>query len=246
MSEEKSDRIVKLGPDNYPIWQQKVTFLLVTKDLDDAVTEGWLEGGTPTKKAARAKIDKKALAVIGLNIENTQLDKIAGCKTAREAWMALENSYKTKSTAKIMQLSRELMDLKKGSGESLEMYFSRAKSIREQLLMGGHVVEEREVAFRVLTGLPQEYQMVVTVLENSEKTLELDDVMARLLPVEAKIVAQVKVESAYYSGSGSRDNRNQGRECWVCGKKGHFKRNCPVYKERQGNEAACLVREIAL
>ncbi len=228
---EGSVRIAKLNQDNYAVWCKQIMFLLTSKDLDEAVLQDadWLSEGTVAEKKAKARVDRKALALIGLAVEPYFLSVLDGCETAKEAWLALENVYRTKSTARLLQLSRELVGLQKGAGESLAMYVSRAKSIRDQLIMGGQAIEEKEVAWRVLIGLPEEYGMVATLLENSEKELELEEVMARLLPVEQRNLAkEQKVEALY-----TRRSQNKGKkeiECWECGKTGHIKRDCPLLK----------------
>ena len=95
-------RIDPLGVDNYKVWSQKIKFLLTSKDLWEGVEN----------PGSHAPQSKKALSIIGLNVEDHHLGAIEACKTAKEAWELLETTYKSKTNARKMQLTQELRSLK--------------------------------------------------------------------------------------------------------------------------------------
>lgn len=61
------------------------------------------------------------------------VDVIIGCKTSRQAWLALQERLCTMSRVNIMQLKTELQTIGKG-GECIEKYLQRVKSARDQLV----------------------------------------------------------------------------------------------------------------
>jgi len=80
----------------------------------------------------------------------------------------------------------ELSNLKKGSDENIIKYTSRAKGIRQELSMLGSHVDENTLVLQILSGLPAEYDMIKTVLENMDGKRNLANVSAKLLPVEQR------------------------------------------------------------
>jgi hypothetical protein len=63
----------------------------------------------------------------------------------------------------MLQLRKELAQLKMGVLEPVTKYTSRAIEIQDQLRAIGYDVTDQEVAWAVLAGLPPSYDMVVTV-----------------------------------------------------------------------------------
>ena len=172
----------KLDTDNYATWAVKMRFLLVTKDMWSAVTVG-----TDGDGHVNAVTDAKALALIGLCVEDYHLPIIEKCNTAKEAWEVLAAVYKAKSTAVVLKLKRELNALRKEHSEPVTKYIARARAIRDQLQAAGHSVTDEDVVLQVLAGLPPEYDMLVTVLENADDTPSLEEVLAKALLVEGKV-----------------------------------------------------------
>jgi hypothetical protein len=157
-------------------------------------------------------------------------------------WDALENLYRSKSTARRQQLRRSLAGLKKGPEESLTAYIARACGIRDALRATGHDVEEDTVVGAVLAGLPEAYDMTIEILEASEEGMELDAVVAKLLLTEQRherktgtsesvtaLIAQgnrqKKTSFQKVAGQGQHGPRKT-IECWYCGKKGHTQAQC--------------------
>jgi hypothetical protein len=68
----------------------------------------------------------------------------------------------------LLQLKRQLNTLEKKTSETITQYVSRARSIANQIrATTGQDVSAADMALAVLGGLPSEYSMVKTVIENS-------------------------------------------------------------------------------
>ena len=193
-------------------------------------------------------MDQKALATICLNVKPHHLANVGNCKTAREAWTVLEGIYKAKSVSRRLQLRRELNNLNKDDAEPLTKYVSRARSIWCDLTASGHDIKSSEVVWSALAGLPKEYETVVAILEATDKELELDDVLPKLLHVEQRLARQEEHDTSAFFARGDKkgyqktfrpsnratretntrraDNKFTDKECFYCGKKGHIKADC--------------------
>lgn len=115
-------------------------------------------------------------------------------------------------------------------GEDLTMYIARARTIQSDLTLAGQTTPDPEVVLAVLSGLPQPYAGVVTVLMATEKQMTLEGILPTLLPVQQKLDAKVL---AYGARASNRQN-SAGRKhimCHYCGKLGHYERKC-FTKER--------------
>lgn len=227
-STTESLAVEKLDNDNYSVWSVKMKYFLVSKDMWSAV-----EGN-----AANAEKDAKALAMIGLSVKNHHLPTINECKTAKEAWEKLSAMFKAATTTRLIKLLRELNGLQKETGETMAMYINRSKSLMHELLDVGHDVKPKEMASRLLAGLPVEFDTLVTILEGQE-VLDLDVVVMRLMEVAAKnekARSSVDNVSAFFAKKGGNDKKSDdNRRCWVCGEKGHISRDC---KDKKGDDNA--------
>ena len=229
MSDSDKVGIEKLDVDNYATWSVKMKFLLITKGLWAPIT---------AQGDVNAAADEKALALIGLFVQDHHLGTVANAKSAKEAWMSLENIYQAKSNARRLWLKRELNSLRKVANEPLTKYVARAVDIRSQLAAAGHDIKEDEVVMSVLAGLPAEYNVVVAVLETSNDALKLDDVLAKLLPVEQRAQASEATSDskAFFSSKPSKPPSDvrppyqsalrDSKDCSYCRKKGHVVEEC--------------------
>jgi len=210
--------IEKLDIDNYATWSANMRWLLTLKTLSAAIEPA-------EDQAVDAAVDQKALALIGLYVADHHKSTLAGCETANEAWEALKAVYKAKSNARRLHLLRELHNLKLLPGEHLTVYFSRARSIRNQLLAAGHELEEEDVVWSILAGLPIEYESMVNIIQAGTDDLEMDDILPKLMLVEQRLAkpsgATFKVQAFTAVAAGEFKGK-----CWKCGKRGHRQSNC--------------------
>jgi hypothetical protein len=207
--------------------------ILVKKQLWGAVDPGNLS----------ADRDAQALALIGMHVSDSYLPTIFECKTAKEAWTKLESMLQPASTTRRLALLRELNELRKCNGEPMINYVNRAKQLMTNLLGVGQTVDSKEMALRMLAGLPKQYDVLVTVLEASAD-LTFDTVVTRLIDMESKLVEldQKSVEAyaartarkeefkkrVNANGESVTSSRGDNRTCWACGKRGHIKKDCPT------------------
>jgi hypothetical protein len=94
--------IEPLNGENYAVWSQRMEMFLVHKKLWKGVTE-------PEADADRSA---EAKALIGLNVTEQYLGRVVAARNAEQAWDELEKVFRGKTTARKLQLKREVMTLK--------------------------------------------------------------------------------------------------------------------------------------
>jgi len=126
------------------------------------------------------------LAPIHMSVKTVHLNTVTVSHTAKEGLDALKVMLEARDNAQVLRLIYEMSSLKKGDNENIIKFASRAKMIRDELAMIGNAVDDGTLALRVLAGLPAEYGMLRTVLENKDTKLVFSDVTTKLLQVEQR------------------------------------------------------------
>jgi len=180
--------------DDYKVWAAYQRAQLKKEKLWKAVVTDRPASGSDDKKADPVvavwdAMNEAALATIQMSVKPVHLNTVTLVDTAREAWDALKVMFEARDNAQLLGLMDELSSLKKGDEENIIKFASRAKMIRDELAMLGNPVDDNTLALRVLSGLPSEYGMLRTVLENKDVKLFMSDVTAKLLQVEQRNIA---------------------------------------------------------
>ena len=224
--------VEKLTAENYAVWSARMEFYLIHHGVWKATQMDTDEGSA------------KARALIGLCVSDSVLPTIADCKTAKETWDKLATIFRSQSLARQLQLRRELSELKMIGGEAMTDYVARARNISASLALCGDKVQDNELVRCVLSGLPQGYDMLVTVLEatDSVTSLTLDAILPKLLVGEAKVsdrdAISLKVDTSVALASASKGPSKV--KCFYCGKTGHVKKDC---HKRKRDEALGKVED---
>lgn len=83
------------------------------------------EGGVTNEETTAYKLwkqtDMALLSLLMATLDEDIVDVIIGCKTSRQAWLALQERFSGASRVNIMQLKIELQTIRKGC-ESVEKY----------------------------------------------------------------------------------------------------------------------------
>jgi hypothetical protein len=214
------------GSTNYRTWKFSVRMTLLARDLWDVVSQGKPEDA-PTDWDKRAA---KALAVIALSLSAAEQQHIIDCKTPKEAWDILEKLYEGKGRNRKFMLLQELFQAKMREG-SMDEYLRFVKEKLSELAAIGMKLDADIKLAIIVNGLSETYRYLVVNLEQQEM-VDFDELSARLLEEERKIHGTESVTALIAKGK-RRANVPFDLECYGCGRRGHYKRDCPWKKDKE-------------
>ncbi|UYV78058.1 hypothetical protein LAZ67_15003335 [Cordylochernes scorpioides] len=156
----------KLNDQNYRSWKYNTKMMLIERELWKYVTEP-----APDEEASRTIFNmkqEKALAMIALTISQSQQIHIMDCITAREAWDTLEQVYKPKSRSRILQLKKQFISIRFEEQETMTNYLGRLKICSDHLREAGAEMQDQDLAYSMLAGLPESYDGIIMTFSNVE------------------------------------------------------------------------------
>ncbi|KAL5822970.1 hypothetical protein ACOSQ4_020870 [Xanthoceras sorbifolium] len=265
---------IKLDEDNFIYWKTQILPAINALDLEDFIDSTKTppsqfinvqvcdeNGETHIEQQPNKEYQKwkKSDQILLFWLISTLSQKVVGqvtkCKSAREAWMKLENLYSQKSLAKIMQLRQHLQTIKKGA-RSVSDFILQIKNVGDALSAAGEEISERDLLLCLMNGVGHEYDAVVVLISSQRSTMSLEEAQFLLLMHEQRIeqlnsASQVSIggASANFASNnhgGNRDQRggpnynrngprgrgrggrNGGRKlyCQLCTKPGHQAFQC--------------------
>ena len=221
--EDGKATFTKLDGCNYGSWKFKMKMVLVHKGFWDAVTG----------KKVSHDVDEKALATIGLSIDDSQIVHVAGAKTAKEAWNALAAIYENAGTANKMHLQQELMTCKMDAADGARKHIEHLRRLVGQLSTLGVPVSDEQYKLTLLRSLSPNFETLVVTLENMADELKIEDIHARIIREEMR---QNGNNMKCINGEllQARDFKRGGFRCFYCDQPGHSARKCRK-KRREEN-----------
>ncbi|UYV78903.1 hypothetical protein LAZ67_17000189, partial [Cordylochernes scorpioides] len=219
----------KLNDQNYRSWKYNTKMMLIERELWKYVTEP-----TPDEEASRTIFNmkqEKALAMIALTISPSQQIHIMDCTTAREAWDTLEQVYEPKSRSRILQLKKQFISIRFEEQETMTNYLGRLKICSDYLREAGAEMQDQDLAYSMLAGLPESYDGIIMTFSNVEdKEFTSRKVKHVLLAeYERRMARRVNnTNEALQFGTTTRkeDKKKKNFTCYKCGKEGHIARSC--------------------
>ena len=115
--------IGKLDGTNYVARKFKMRLLLVHKYL-----WSFVQGSVSDNEKSN-----KALALIGLSVNDAQILHIKDCLSAKEAWDKLSKMYENTGIANKMHLQEDLMMTKMGESDSAQEHIEKMRRIMGKL-----------------------------------------------------------------------------------------------------------------
>uniref|UniRef100_A0AAV1TUT9 CCHC-type domain-containing protein n=2 Tax=Peronospora matthiolae TaxID=2874970 RepID=A0AAV1TUT9_9STRA len=207
-------RISKFDGTNFHAWKFKMQMVLEERDLWEVVS-GEIKAEqceTQLDQATYKRKSRKAMAVICLAMEDSQLPLVRSASGACDAWSRLEDHFEKKSLANKLFLRRRFFTTMMEEGDDVLEHINKLKTLAEQLeAVGGSTLESRS------------------------DTLSWELVTSRLLHEEMKRKEQGSKGDEASQGQAfiTRDNQRKGRPvkkswpCHNCGKIGHWMAECP-------------------
>jgi len=215
------------------------------------------------QKERRAK-DKSALFLLFQAVDESGFEKIAEARTSKEAWDTLERSYKGADRVRqvrLQMLRGEFEALKMKESEGVADFVTRVRMVANKLKRNGEALTEGRVVEKVLRSLTEDFENVVCAIEESKdlEKMTIDDLASSLEAHEQrkKKKRQDVLEEALQAKMSLKEekprnvDRGSGRdygghprkkevECFKCGKRGHFAREC--WSQKKVEESSSRAR----
>lgn len=203
------------GNGNYLTWKFAMRMILTLEGLWECVLAESVD-------AAR---DQRALARIALSIKPSLYQYIRNATSAKQAWNSLAEIYQDKGLLRRVLLLRELHSARFNDFMNMNKYIEHIMSIVQQLADIGRVIDDQEVAELLLSGLPQEYDPLVSTLSTyaMTSTLSSEIVRTRLLHEDLR---KTKSSTANVGTSEAALLSKKKIICHYCHKEGHVKAKC--------------------
>ncbi|RLN35346.1 uncharacterized protein C2845_PM03G10830 [Panicum miliaceum] len=214
----------KLTRTNYSIWEAQIlsavkgacvyghlTGSMVVPKKEIAAKEG-KQVLNPAFEEWEAR-DQQILSFLFAGVSRDILSHIAKSKTAQAAWAKIEAMFASQTRARAVNLRIALANTKKGNLSATE-YFTKMKGFSDEMAAAGRSITDDELVEYILTGLPAEYESLVTSLVTRVESVTLDELYAQLLNFEIRmgLVHGGEQTSANLAGRGGGRGPNRGRD----------------------------------
>lgn len=242
--------IKKLNNDNYEVWRSKLELLLLKEKVWNVIEEE--KPATVTQAWTTA--DNDARATIGLLLEDDQMEFTRGAKSAKEAWIALENHHRKSTASGTIYLFYKLFRSTLSEGGDAEKHITDLSAIANKLSGCGSGLKDDILAAILLGSLPDSYKPLIMGISGSAteltskfaKELILEEYRRRKNTAEIKD-AELKVTEASETAMKIQSTKfHSDKTCFHCKIPGHLKKNCfkwKAWKKKQGISSANKVTE---
>ncbi|KAF8702232.1 hypothetical protein RHS03_06389, partial [Rhizoctonia solani] len=221
----------KLDGNNYHDWAFDIKMIAMragTWDVLTGVQKPPKDGGGDWEK-----LDRDAYTMIGLSVGRSEMVHVRDCKTAHQAWTALEEIYARSSRANRIAL-RQKMNMVSLVDDDVQDYVAQISDLAARLRASGVNISDEEEADILIMNLPSTWNHVASSLMIRPGVLTVKDV--------ATVLREELVRREHEKNGGriaafaarsttGQKNRNQApsvdrRECYRCRKRGHIAANC--------------------
>ncbi|KAI5645600.1 gag-polypeptide of LTR copia-type domain-containing protein [Phthorimaea operculella] len=155
------------GSSNYVSWKFSVKMVLIMENLWEYVEplESDNDDTNQGQRTVDTAKDQRALARICLSIEPSLYQYVREAKSAQDAWNKLAAIFEDRGLYRRVLLLRQLHRIEYKSYNSMQEYINAIMTIVSQLSDIGKQIEDDEVAEILLSGLPAEYDVLVSNLK---------------------------------------------------------------------------------
>ncbi|UYV65758.1 hypothetical protein LAZ67_3005352 [Cordylochernes scorpioides] len=227
-------KIEQLTENNYTTWSMKMEAILDSKDLFEDVivndepdfTKDKLEYDIWKKK------NREAYSLIILSLSDDLTIIFRGDKRAKRIWYDIKKRFEGSLENKRIDLMLDLARLKLNPNENVNMYIVRAQKLAQEITQLGKTVTERELVRYIVEGLTPNFDTIAAAL-SINREISLPDLRQALLDFEKKRQDRSKNHENAFRSSG---NQFKEKSCYICKRKGHFKKDCWFNPDNKGNQ----------
>ena len=227
MQESNSVTMKLFNGDKFHIWKLRMKMLLMKEGLWEIVEKKNSQIENVDKKR-----DEKALSMIVLSLDDSQITHVENASTAHEAWETMLKIYERKSLTNVIFLKKQFYTMKMKEGDSITTHINNIITMANRLKAVGQELTDQDIVTSLLISLPKSFDALTDALEMlNEDELTLEFVKGKLLNREQKQNEQKETDEGANTKNSAflmqRENGNyQENTCFNCGKAGHKKQDC--------------------
>lgn len=212
---------------NYSIWKKRILMYLKWKKCDEPATRRKLDS---EDHAAWDEKDLKAMNYIYCSVSNDQLEFVSEQNTAYDILKKYDNMYIKESSALQICIRNKLDKMKLKDFDDSSSFFTEFEKTINELKNAGGKVDEREKLNYMLRTLPDSLSYIgdlIDALNESDRNCEF--LKNKISMWESR---NTNNENGKKKTSVFQVEQNKDKNCFECGKFGHFKKDCRNIRTR--------------
>ena len=274
---------VKLNHDNFLLWKAQLVPYFRGQDLF-----GYIDGSIskppkiisvthPETSVVSERLnpaysqwvrqDNLILSTLMTSLSEPILAQVVTYTSSKAVWNALDDTFSSRSRARILQIRTQLATATKGSKTTTD-YFHYIKRLTDELVVAGQPLNHDDIITYILAGLNHEYDSFVASISARTDDITLEEIYSLLLTSEARlsrhqltpVIQQPSANIAYRQynpprrggfrdrgranrGGYNSSNKNHDQPsvvCQICGKIGHSAKKCYFRFDLSYQEASPL------
>ncbi|UYV71195.1 hypothetical protein LAZ67_8002127 [Cordylochernes scorpioides] len=178
------------------------------------------------------KKNREAYSLIILSLSDDLTIIFRGDKRTKRIWYNIKKRFEGSLENKRIDLMLDLARLKLNPNENVNMYIVRAQKLAQEITQLGKTVTERELVRYIVEGLTPNFDTIAAAL-SINRGISLPDLRQPLLDFEKKRQDRSKNHENAFRSPG---NQFEEKSCYVCKRKGHFKKDCWFNPNNKGNK----------